>query len=108
MQGRWILIESNSGYVWGDSADLDGRIFNGTPEEFARALDESVGAFGRSYEEAPWAAGRDGAPGYYVYRADVDGSEAVPVVVDGQDQDTIDAVEQNCAEVCFVKYFNAE
>lgn len=33
---------------------------------------------------------------YDVYRADIDGSEAVPIVMDGQDQETIEAVQDNC------------
>ena len=98
---RYILIDNNSGYIWGDSADLNGRIFNGTPTEYAKALDESVGAFDREYETHSRAP--SGASGYHVYRADVDGSEAVPVVHDGQSQDEIGAVERDCKYVCFIE-----
>ena len=87
---RYILIDNHTGYIWGDSADLNGAIFSGTDLEYARALDESIGNYGRSYTSQRRA--RAGQNGYHVYRADIDGSEAVPVVWDGQDQETIDAV----------------
>ncbi len=100
---RYILIDSNSGYIWGDSADLEGKIFDGTPVEFAKALDESLGAYGREYDSSSYSRHRNCiTSGYHVYRADVRGSEAVAVVQDGQDQGMIDAVERDCAEVCFI------
>ena len=105
---RYILIDNNSGYIWGDSADLEGKIFNGTPVEFAKALDESIGTYGREYDELSFSQHRSGYCGYRVYRADVRGSEAVAVVQDGQDQDMIDAVERDCAEVCFISIKDAE
>ena len=106
---RYILIDNNSGYIWGDSADLEGKIFNGTPVEFAKALDESLGAYGREYDELSFSQHRnDITSGYRVYRADVRGSEAVAVVQDGQDQDMIDAVERDCAELCFISIRDAE
>lgn len=40
---RYILIDSNSGYIWGDSADLGGKIFEGNAIQFARALDAWIG-----------------------------------------------------------------
>lgn len=97
--GRFILIDNASGYVWGDSADLDGRIFTGSALEFARALDESLGEYGRSYEEVGRYELGANELGYQVYRADIDGSEAVPVVWDGQDQATIDEVTRLCRRV---------
>ena len=42
--------------------------------------------------------------GYYVYRADIDGAEAVPVVMDGQDKDTIEAVLRDCRPVCCITW----
>ena len=47
---RYILIDNCSGYIFGDSADLNGRIFTGTPTEYAAALDASIGERGRVYE----------------------------------------------------------
>lgn len=100
---RLILIDNNSGYIFGDTADFaDGRA-DLTPVEAARLLDEKVvGEFGREYRE------HSGSPsstvtGYLVYRADINGSEAVPVVQDGQDQEMIDAVMEQCEFVCFVE-----
>ena len=40
---RYILIDNNSGCILGDSADLNGKHYVGTPEEYAAALDRSVG-----------------------------------------------------------------
>lgn len=99
---RYILIDNNSGYIWGDSADFDGRIFSGDALEYAKALDESIGTFDREYEMLRRAP--DGASGYHVYRADINGSEAVSVVHDGQSRDEIAAVEQGCELVGFVEY----
>jgi hypothetical protein len=41
--------------------------------------------------------------GYHVYRADIDGSEVVPVITDGQDQEMIDAVAFDCAYVITIR-----
>ena len=101
---RYILIDNNSGYIWGDSANVNGRPFYGTPIAFARALDESLGTYDREYEQLfDLALGRNsGYRGYRVYRVDVGGSEAVTVVQDGQDPDTIATVERDCDEICFI------
>lgn len=106
IMARYILIDSNSGYIFGDSADIDGRIVTGTPSEVAAALDASIGAQDRIYTELT-SAPRDTRTGYLVYRADIDGAEAVQVVRDGQDQDTIEAVQRDCEFVCFVEVADA-
>lgn len=108
---RLILIDDHSGYIFGDTADLPGdHVMDGTaardhemtPTLAARWLDEAgIGTFGRSYVEhrqKPISAG-----GYHVYRADIDGSDAVPVVWDGQDQETIRTVVDNCRYVGFIE-----
>ena len=100
---RYILIDNCSGYIFGDSADLNGHIFSGTPVEFAAALDASIGEHGRTYEDVSRHALASNETGYHVYRADVDGSEAVAVVWDGQDQETIDAVVQDCEYVTTIR-----
>jgi hypothetical protein len=92
---RYILIDNNSGYIFGDSADLDGKVFSGSAVEFAAALDASIGAHNRTYEEY-YRNPRTTESGYDVYRADIDGSEAVAVVHNGQDQETIEAVRRDC------------
>jgi len=101
---RYILIDNCSGYVAAASADLNGKIFAGEPLEFAAALDASLGKPGLGYEEcSAHALGAIGSThaavrvsGYHVYRADVAASEAVPIVQDGQDQETIEAVARDC------------
>jgi hypothetical protein len=99
---RYILIDNNSGYIFGDSADLDGKTFSGTPEEFAAALDASAGDHTpRSYKLITHNP-RTNETGYHVYRADIKGSEAVGVIHDGQDQETIETVERECRYMGFV------
>ncbi len=93
---RYILIDNHSGYIFGDSADLAGAIFTGTPIEYAAALDASIGEHGRTYEEISHHDLATNEAGYHVYRADVGGSEAVPVVTDGQDEEMIEAVTRDC------------
>ena len=104
---RYILIDNYSGFIWGDSADLDGAIFSGTALEFARALDESLGDHGRTYTEQS-RADASNQTGYHVYRADVDGSDAVTIVHDGQDPATIDAVIESCRYEGFIVSERAE
>jgi hypothetical protein len=99
---RFILIDNNSGYIFGDSADIDGKIVTGTPAEVAAALDASIGEHGRTYVEHN-SAPRDTRTGYHVYRADINGSEVVGVARDGQDQEAIDAVTSGCEYVAFVE-----
>lgn len=100
---RYILIDNCSGYIFGDSADLDGKIFIGTPLEYAAALDASIGEGGRIYEDVSRRDLASNESGYHVYRADVNGSEAVPVVWNGQDRETIDAVVRDCEYVTTIR-----
>jgi hypothetical protein len=100
---RYILIDNNSGYIFGDSADFAaGNQSDLTPTEAARLMDESIGEHGREYRELSCMS-RDTRTGYAVYRADINGSEAVPVVQDGQDREMIEAVERDCEFVAFVE-----
>ena len=97
---RYILIDNNSGYVFGDSADFAaGRQSDLTPTEACRLLDEFIGEYGRAYTERS---------SNHVYRADINGSEAVPVVTDGQDKEAVAAVENNCEYVAFVECDRAD
>ena len=93
---RLILIDNGSGCIFGDSADLNGKIFSGTAVEFARALDASNGEHGRVYIEAHNP--RNTSTGYHVYAA----TDAVPTVSDGQDANIIKAVERDCDYAGFV------
>jgi hypothetical protein len=99
---RFILIDNSSGYIWGDSADLDGKIFSGTPMEFAAALDAHIGVHGRTYEEVGHHALASNETGYHAYRADVGGSKAFPVVQDGQDREMI-AAALDCEYVTTIR-----
>jgi hypothetical protein len=109
---RYILIDNASGYIFGDTANLpsthviDGETMAAwgdaslTPALAARWLDESeVREFGRSYEAVSRSALASNETGYHVYRADVHGSDAVPVFMDGQDREAIEAVERDCEYV---------
>ena len=67
----------------------------------AQLVDEQNGCQGREYEVIGHNPG-DSSTGYHVYRADVNGSDAVSLVLDGQDQEMIDAVERDCEYVGYV------
>lgn len=99
---RFIAIDNGSGYIFGDSADLNGQVWIGDdPLDFALALDESLGEHGRIYEDVWRLASNE--TGYEIYRADINGSEAVAVIHDGQDKDEIRAVEEKCQFVMTVR-----
>ena len=104
---RYILIDNASGYIWGDSSDINGKIVNGTPIDVARALDKDVGEFlDREYREVgrrQLASNETGYHVYHVYRADIDGSEVIGPITDGSDQDMIEAVERDCEYECTIK-----
>jgi hypothetical protein len=100
---RYILIDNGTGYIFGDSADINGRIFTGSPVETAKALDESIGEHGRSYEEVGKGALASNETGYHVYRADIGDSEVISNIHDGQDQEMIDAVTGDCAYVTTIR-----
>lgn len=106
---RYILIDSNSGYIFGDTADFAANRQSDITSisDAARMLDESIGEYGRSYSELSRNP-RSTQTGYHVYRADINGSEAVPVVQDGQDQEMIEAVERDCEYVGFVACHSAQ
>ncbi len=72
--------------------------------EAAQRLDEYLGEHGRIYEEHGPGFRPDSGGAYHVFRADIHGSEAVPLVDDGQDQDTIDDVERLCRKVAVVTW----
>jgi hypothetical protein len=113
---RLILIDSSSGFIFGDTANsrlgrLDEWIDNnsdaiGDTERLsllaARLLDDSIGEHGREYEFVRYEP-PDTRTGYFIYRADINGSDALPVVTDGQNQETIDAVHRDCRFEGFVE-----
>ena len=96
---RYILIDNCSGYIFGDTADLGMLEAPATIVDAARALDGSIGEHGRDYAECGLHDLASNQTGYHVYRADIDGSEALPVVHDGQDAETIASVTEHCQYV---------
>lgn len=103
----YIIQDAYSGYIWGDTRDIDGesKTFQNIVDA-CQGLDLAVGCDeGRTYQQVPRLRSNDG---YIVYRVDIDGSEAVPVVMDGQDQETIEAVARDCQLVGYVEWRNDE
>lgn len=103
---HYIIRDAWTGYLWGDTRDIEGRPLNGaglTPVDACRALDESLGTLGREYQEV---ARLSGETGYLVYSADTDppGSDAVPLIHDGQAREAIEMVERDCTLVCCVEW----
>ena len=74
----------------------------GAPAEFSQPDMVGIGG-GNSVTYIEHSRAPDGASGYHVYRADIDGSEAVAITQDGQDQEAIEAVESDCEYVRFVE-----
>lgn len=118
---RIILIDNHTGYIWGDSADLECKIFvpTGMPTfgsemvrnaalEYAAALDAHIGGDARDYEECSRHSLASNETGYHAYRADVNGSDAVALVTDGQDQETIDAVLRDCEYITSIRVTTRE
>ena len=94
---RLILIDNYSGYVFGDcTGNFDIRA---CLTEAARMIDADNGTDGRTYTVHSRAP-RDTRDGYLVYRADVRGSEQVPVITDGLDPEII---ERDCEFMGFVE-----
>ena len=82
---RYILIDTFSGYVWGDTADLDCHE-PADPIAACRTLDEELGISGRNYFEV---SASDQAS-YEVKEA----PDGFPPVIDGRDPETIDRVAE--------------
>lgn len=111
---RYILIDNTSGYIFGDTAALPAHTFDGeqfpvtqddiTPIRAARWLDETeTKEYGRTYEDVGRYGLASNETGYRVFRADINGSEAIGDIWDGQDQDTIEAVERDCEFVTCIR-----
>lgn len=81
---HFILIDENSGFVWGDALAAD-------PIAACRAVDASVGETSRLYDDIGSGARFDGRSGYHVYEAP-DGWTWPDGLGDGQNQGVIDAV----------------
>jgi len=101
---HYILIDNHSGYIFADTRDLPGYSDSDHgPADAARLLEAQLKEGESDWSERGFfsrpASNEDG---YFVFRIDNDGSEAVPVVRDGQDKDTIEAVERSCRPWCFL------
>ena len=100
---RLILIDNYSGYIFGEfrSSDYTGNFdIRACLTEAARMIDADNGTYGRTYTVHSRAP-RDTRDGYHVYRADVRGSEQVPVITDGLDPEII---ERDCEFMGFVEF----
>lgn len=126
---RLILIDNHSGFIFGDTAQLDrSHAFaaDGPPSDEFRAgdlakncpvspimaaqwSDESlVREFGRIYRQhGPDYRPASNESAYHVFRADPDGSDAVPPVWEGWDPETIAAVERDCRKIAVVTWSSA-
>ena len=116
MSNRFIMIDNNIGYVFGDTDHLpkDHVFLAGefagekagtleiSPELACRWMDEVIGEVGREYEECR-ASDFRGATGHLVYRVDINGSEDVPAIEDGTDENEIDAVKDRCVLVARIR-----
>jgi hypothetical protein len=106
---RLIIIDSHTGYIWGDTADIprddlhaagfDSSGDTGSDNIIAacRALDMSIGGDMPAYD---YVSGRNpaalnGRDGYIVYHDNVSGG-AVANIHDGQDAEMIEAVTSQC------------
>jgi hypothetical protein len=98
---RFILIDDDSGYAFGDFTTS---LANASEAliEAARATDANIGAPAREYA-VHHARPSGQVTGYHVYRVDVNGSEVVGSLVDGQDREYIDAVTSQGVHVGFVE-----
>ena len=84
---RYIAIDHNSGYLWGD-AEAD------TPEAACVAIDRQAGSYDHhAYERTTPIRDTDG--GYHLYIAPADW----PEFYDGQDQTLIDRIDQSAVYV---------
>lgn len=98
----FIILDVDSGYIWGDTRDVGGKSVSfDSIVDACRAINESVGNFDFNYNEVPQLSSKCG---FKVYRVDINGSEAVPVIHDGQDDETIASVDRNCDFVGYVEY----
>jgi hypothetical protein len=104
---RYILIDNDSGYIFGDTADINGECLNlGTSDEdiigACRAFDETIQAQGRRYavlSHSNIRALASNESGYLVYRSDINGSDQMTSIC----QETIEAVERDCRLVAVVR-----
>ena len=103
---RYILVDAHSGYVFGDTADrwwkmdADAPV---NPMDAAMSLDIALmmDNSGWSYENV---SRHDSRVTYHVFKTD----NEFPIIFDGQDQKSIDAVIRDCSHVASIsRYMDA-
>jgi hypothetical protein len=97
---RLILTDNNSGYVFGDYITSD-RLCNDVMADAARHVDAEIGMHDRAYEVLGHDP-RDTSTGYHVWRSDINGSDMVPNITDGQDAELLAALERDCEYLGYV------
>jgi len=104
---HYIIQDAYTGYIWGDTRDIDGKPYAADSiVDACRELDRSIdGSDDRVYSEVSRLSGDTG---YLVYRVDIKGSEAVTIIHDGQDRETIKSVEDDCDLVGYVEWTSEE
>ena len=85
----YVLIDNNSGYVWGEANASN-------PIEACAIVDREIGGDEREYSEE--RIGNSTASGYHVYQAPADWVS----VDDGQSQVEIERVTSTCRKVAEV------
>jgi len=96
---RFILIDSKSGFIFGDTADYAAGESDLTPAGAARLLDLSIGEHNRTYTELAENPQTE-QQGYEVYALDRPG--VIDVVNEGQDRAFIDDVVRHGTYAGFV------
>jgi len=100
---RYIIIDNNTGYIFGDTHNVNGKLAEaGDAIDACRVIDEGLGVYERRYEGVNFhRLATSTETGYHVYRAEA-GAEDFPPVIDGQDRETIAAVERDCIYITSV------
>lgn len=96
---RYIIVDNYTGFIWGDSVD-----FPKEPDDIlsvCRMLDDEIGSYehGITYEKVSYF---NGEFGYLVYDASIPNGNKIPTSYDGQDQEIIDTVTNNCTLLGYV------
>jgi hypothetical protein len=98
---RYIIMNSDTGYIVGDTAAYAEGLQISSPMDAVRLLDRLIGDEADGYVEYGSRVAIPGIRrGYYVYSADTD---EVPIITDGTDHEQIAAVERSAKFAAFVR-----
>lgn len=111
---HFILIDTDSGYIFADTRDLAGYDPSyATGLRYAEGIDAAAKYAAETLDRSLMSqmsqvddykiVSRGTPDSYDAYRVDINGSEAVALVRDGQDQETIDTVEHECDYVTTIR-----